>query len=295
MLLDDLLNKTTPSPTSPVQSRSNSAASSPISLSQNSTNCSSPQQFLESWLKLGDRSNSNSRNAPKTSPSLGNPNGENSSCNKRRRETEDSLNTKKRVCLDSEEQESGEDSSSAQCEASCGKELSKVEKNSYFYKGTNKENVDINLNSRLNSGQSPVNTELAKLSERQSKTKPRDSSSKQIAESGKDAILKEATNQSECKNVMTKEATNQSECKDAVTKLNGKKSNWLRDMGVKKKSLSKISRKVKPPSQPSSPQLQEPSSPNTDLRLILKNTRSIRDYFVPVSSDEDSPSKSCLR
>ena len=281
MLLDDLLNKTTPSPTSPVQSRSNSAASSPISLSQNSTNCSSPQQFLESWLKLGDRTNSNSRNAPKNSPSPGNPNGENSSCNKRRRETEDSLNTKKRVCLDSEEQESGEDSSSAQCEASCGKELSKVEKNSYFYKGTNKENVDINLNSRLNSGQSPVNTELAKLSERQSKTKPRDSSSKQIAESGKDVILKEATNQSECK--------------DAVTKLNGKKSNWLRDMGVKKKSLSKISRKVKPPSQPSSPQLQEPSSPNTDLRLILKNTRSIRDYFVPVSSDEVSPSKSCLR
>ena len=233
-----------------MQSRSNSTASSPVSLSPNPTNCSSPQQFLESWLKLGDRTNSNSRNTPTTSPSLRNPNGENSSCNKRQRETKDELNTNKRICLDNDEQEGSEDSSSTQCKASCEMKSSKLDKNLHLSKDTNKENVDINLNSQINSGQSPVNTESAKLSERQSNTKSRDSSSRQIAESN-------------CEKVMTKEATNQSECKDAVTKLNGKKSNWLRDMGVKKKSLNKISRKVKPSSQPSSPQLQEPSSPNT--------------------------------
>jgi hypothetical protein len=70
---------------------------------------------------------------------------------------------------------------------------------------------------------------------------------------------------------MTKQETDQSGRKNAMTKQNGKKSNWLRDMGVKK---NKVSRKIKLPSQPSSPQLQEPSSPNTvSVRLFCGKHR----------------------
>jgi hypothetical protein len=147
----------------------------------------------------------------------------------------------KRVCLDSKVEENNEDNTSVQCGTSHEKELSK---------DTNKENVDINMNFQLNSGQSPANLK----SERQSNTNPEDSSS--CSKLSPQSV----TNQSDC----TKDGTNQSECKNAVTKPTGKKSNWLRDMGVKKKSLNKMPRKVKPPSQPSSPRPQEtPSSPNT--------------------------------
>ena len=231
--------KTTTPHTSPVRSRSNSTASSPVSLSPNPTNCRSPQQFLESWLKSSDKTNSVGRNSPANSTSLGNTDGESS--NKRQRETEDTVNTNKRVCLDSKVEENNEDNTSVQCGTSHEKELSK---------DTNKENVDINMNFQLNSGQSPANLK----SERQSNTNSEDSSS--CSKLSPQSV----TNQSDC----TKDGTNQSECKNEVTKPTGKKSNWLRDMGVKKKSLNKMPRKVKPPSQPSSPRQQEtPSSPNT--------------------------------
>ncbi len=230
-----------------MRSRSNSTASSPSTLSPNPIKCSSPQQFLQSWLKLSDRAYS-----PATNPGLGNTNIESSSCNKRQRETENKVSENKRVCLDNRVEENSDENSSAHCEASLGKELSKFDKDLQFSKDTNKENVDINLNSQLNSEQSSVDTKSLKLSERQSYTELKDNSS-----CSKHII------QSDCRKVMTKQETNQSECKNAMTKQNGKKSNWLRDMGVKKKNFNKVSRKVNSPSHPRSPRLQEPSSPNT--------------------------------
>ena len=216
-----------------MRSRSNSTASSPSTLSPNSIKCSSPQQFLQSWLKLSDRAYS-----PATNPGLGNTNIESSSCNKRQRETENKVSENKRVCLDNRVEENSDENSSAHCEASLGKELSKFDKDLQFSKDTNKENVDINLNSQLNSEQSSVDTKSLKISERQSYTE-----------------LKE--NSSRSKHII------QSDCKKVMTKQNGKKSNWLRDMGVKKKNFNKVSRKVNSPSQPRSPRPQEPSSPNT--------------------------------
>jgi hypothetical protein len=154
---------------------------------------------------------------------------------------------------------SGE-TSSAECEASLGKELSKFHTDLDLTKGSDKENVDINLNSQLNSEQSSVNTKSRELSEKQSNTEFKDNGSCSIQ-----------TSQSDCKNIMTKQETDQSGRKNAMTKQNGKKSNWLRDMGVKK---NKVSRKIKLPSQPSSPQLQEPSSPNTvSVRLFCGKHR----------------------
>lgn len=283
---DDLLNKTTTPQTSPIRSRSDSTPSSPVSLSPNPIKCSSPQQFLQNWLQLSGSPSGRDRPTTNPRPSLRNTNTESSSCNKRQRETENTINRlNKRVCLDKSTEENGGkhsgETSSAQCEASLGNELSEFHTDLDFTKGSDKENVDINLNSQLNSEQSSVNTKSRELSEKQSNTEFKDNGSCSIQ-----------TSQSDCKNIMTKQETDQSGWKNAMTKQNGKKSNWLRDMGVKK---NKVSRKIKLPSQPSSPQLQEPSSPSTEFGAVLKNMRSIRDYFTPVSRDEDSPSKHCIR
>ena len=253
-----------------MRSRSDSTASSPSTLSPNSIKCSSPQQFLQSWLKLSDRAYS-----PATNPGLGNTNIESSSCNKRQRETENKVSENKRVCLDNRVEENSDENSSAHCEASLGKELSKFDKDLHFSKDTNKENVDINLNSQ--------SLKLSEIS--YTELKENSSCSKHII-------------QSDCKKVMTKQETNQSECKNAMTKQNGKKSNWLRDMGVKKKNFNKVSRKVNSPSHPRSPRLQEPSSPNTvsDLfafYLIYHAGSSSRSDTRNLSGNFLLPMRSC--
>ena len=114
----------------------------------------------------------------------------------------------------------------------------------------NKENMAINLNTQVRSEQTAYTT-LTKVSEMQCNIE---------------------TNQPEC-TVTTNQGTDQSECTNTVKKQNTKKSNWLRDMGVKKKNLNKVSRKVKTSSQPSSPLQQESSSPSTvSDYLVLPRT-----------------------
>ena len=171
-------------------------------------------------------------------------NNESSSCSKRPRETESTLKRSKRVCLENVIEENNDVKT---CSTQCSVKDSPKSNTPDCLGENNKENVNINLNTQVRSEQS-VNTKLMELSEMQSNT---------------------VTNQSECTKVMTNQESDQSKCENPVTKQSIKKSNWLRDMGVKKKNLNKVSRKVKPSSQPSSPLLQEPSSPST-----------VSDYFV---------------
>ena len=117
----------------------------------------------------------------------------------------------------------------------------------------NKENMEINLNTQVSSEQT-VYTTLTKVSEMQRNIE---------------------TNQPECTKVTTNQGTDQSDCKNTVTKQNTKKSNWLRDMGVKKKNLNKVSRKAKTSSQPSSPLQQEPSSPSTVSDYLYRFAKNI--------------------
>lgn len=131
----------------------------------------------------------------------------------------------------------------ADCEA-VGKDLSVLD---------DKENMDVNVNSAS-----------ATLSESQSATELKANSSKPT----------QAT-ESHCENAMTKQDANQSECKKAETVKNRKKSNWLRDMGVKKKTFNKVAKRTEPPSQPSSPQSHEVSN-------TVSFSRSF--YLLPLST-----------
>ena len=231
---DDLSNKIKHSlQTSPIQSRGNSTASSPVSLSPNPTKCRSPQQFLQDWLQLSEK------RSPRvaTNATIGDTNNESPSCSKRPRDMDSSLKRSKRVCLENVMRKNEVKNSEFDTPECLGE--------------NNKENMAINLNTQVRSEQTACTT-LTKVSEMQCHIE---------------------TNQSECTKMTTNHGTDQSECKNTVKKQNTKKSNWLRDMGVKKKNLNKVSRKVKTSSQPSSPLQQQPSSLSTvSDYLVLRRT-----------------------
>ncbi|XP_028398798.1 denticleless protein homolog B-like isoform X3 [Dendronephthya gigantea] len=130
-----------------------------------------------------------------------------------------------------------------------------------FMSGTDKENMDTNI--QVISEQKSVDIKSIDQTELRSELKDNGSRLKQT--------------------------TSQPECRSDVAKQQGKKSNWLRDMGVRKKGVNSVPRKVNSPPQPSSPLLKEPSSPNTDLGTPLKTGKSIRDYFSPISQRKFCP------
>ena len=238
---DNTSNNTKTPQTPPTRTRSDSTTSSPASLSPNAIKYSSPQQFLQKWLELSDK---NGKDGIKTHSSVVNTNSDSSVCNKRPREIENIENKNKRVCLgENNNNDIKEDKNSDKDLFQFGGSLKNEASTSNIAnssKDANKENVNTNLSTSV------------KLEQFSNKKKSEEELSECNIQSS----------QSDCSNVLAKNDTDQSQCRNALTNQNGKKSNWLRDMGVKKKNLNKVSRKVRHTSQPNSPVLQEPSSPN---------------------------------
>lgn len=251
--LDGLPDQITTPNTSPARSRSNSTgtaestASSPVSLSPNTLKCNSTQQFLQNWLQFSETVSSRNENSPGIRPSLGHKNIESSVCAKRPRDIDETNKKTKRVCLDDEiddnDEKQGEKSSST--EDNVGPE-------NVFMSGVDKENMDTNI--QVISEQISVDSKSVDQSETRS----------------------ELWDNGSC----LKQGTSQSECRRDVTKQQGKKLNWLRDMGVRKKGVNTVPRKLNSPAQLRSPLLKEPSSPNTVSDVVPRVLVSLTEAKV---------------